>query len=301
VIALVVAAEAAAALPFAPPIGLSIPYRTVSIRPARSGGTVRVALDERLRFDEGTDGLEASATADSSTVDAPPAIRPVLLALFAAGDGLRTRARIGPDGQVLGILDGAGSWAAIAASHRAAKTRLADDPDLSPADKARLGASFDQVLGLDAAARDAKLADALAALLPPPLPALRLGETRRFTATMAGPTGPLTSTGTVAFVGMDAGACRYRIETRTDPPATRAAADALVATLARATPEDRARSTAQAAALHDLAYAETMDVTVERSTGLLVRSRLVRRTVDGQGREEVVEENETTRLTPTVP
>lgn len=301
-IAVVALAESAAiALPFAPPIGLSIPYRTVSIRPARMGGTIRITLDQRLRFDPGSQGLQATATADDTEVEAPPAIRPMLLALFAGSPGMRTRARLGADGQVAGIIDGAESWAAVRACQAAALATLDADPATSPDEKARAHVMLDKNFDVDVATRDARLTDALAALLVPPLPSLRPGEVRRFASSLTGAAGPVIATGTVALLGLDARTLRYRIETRSDPASGRAAAAALLATLSpTASPGQRTRLEADAAAAANLTYGEVMEVTVERATGLLIHSLLIRKTMGPDGAETVVEHNETTRLVDTV-
>lgn len=295
------AQPAAITPPFAPPTGLSIPYRTVSIRPARTGGTIRITLDERLRFDPGAEGMEATATADSSDVEAPPAIRPMLRALFAGSPGMRTRARIGPDGQVTSIVDGDASWQEVRRSQLAALATLDADPAASPDDRARAHTLFRRTFEVGAAERDLRLTDSLSALLAPPLPPLRPGEMRRFASSLTAATGPVAATGTVALLALDLRTLRYRIETHPDPAAGQAAAAALVAALSpTASAGERTRLEAEAAAARELEYGEVLEVTVERATGLLVHSLLIRRTIGPGGTETVVERNEITRLVDTV-
>jgi hypothetical protein len=270
------AMAAALAAPFAPPLDTPLHYRTAETRPA-TGGDARVTLDETLRFARAEGGYRATVIAGESQVDAPAAYRDELRALMAPFTGVATNARLSPAGAITGIEDGAATWRAIVASGAALEARLDADPAMTAQAKTVVHALIAQTLGdLPPAARDARLSDAVAALLAPRLPALAPGEARAFEARVASPAGTLPAKGTVTLAAVDADMLHFVIEAESDPAALAPALVAMNASLAAAAPAQRAAIAASTAALAGMAYLERTELAVDRATGLLRHSRTVR-------------------------
>lgn len=291
--ALLAAAGLAAA--FAPPLDTIIRYRTDQLRLVR-GGEVRIMLRQSLRITAEGGGYVAETVAGDHNATGPEPYRSLLGALFEPFTGVATRARLDRGGTILGAIDAATAWAATRHAKEAMLARMDAEPALTPQVKASAHAIIAAALDVPPEARDARIADAVAALLAPPLPALGVGESRTLTIVRPTPAGALPAAGTITLVTATPSELHYRSLTRTEPSATAPGVAALLATLTPGSTEaERTRTTIAAAELKDMAYVEETTLTVERATGLLVRTRTDRFVEAPDGARRGIEWDETIR------
>jgi hypothetical protein len=263
-------AVAAIAATFAPPLDTPLRYSATELRATRAG-EVHVTLRQTLRFAARPDGYETTTIAGDQAADGPEPYRTLIDAMLAPFTGVATRAQLDRQGAITGVVDSAASWTAAREAVGSMLAKLDSEPRLpatmKPVIRARVTALFDQ---LAPEARDRMMRDAVAALLPPPLPALDVGEARALSIDRNTPAGPAKASGTITLVAADAGTLRYRIETGTDPAATVPAVASLLATLTpQSTEADRARIAATVTALKDMSYVEQTELEIDRATGLI--------------------------------
>lgn len=289
------ALAAALAARFAPPRDVAIGYDIVETRPIR-GGQARITLHQTLRFAAESEGYVATVVATGHAVDAPEPYRTLIDAPFAPFEGVPSRVRLDAAGRITGVIDAARTWDAVRAAENGLLARIDAEAAIPPQAKAAARASITAIDQTPPAQRDARLADAVSALLAPPLPALAVGESRAFTAALRSPVGELPSAGTVTLASAAAGVLTYRVDTRSTAKAADAAATALLATLGpAASPEERARITATIKVLRATVYVQHGDLVIDAATGLLVRAHTERGTLDADGASRVVETSDTVR------
>ena len=297
ILATLLAAVVSIAPPFAPPVNVPLHYRLVEFGD-NPKGPVRVANHQTLRFTRSGDGFEATLVPNSHEVEAPEPYRTLLALPLTPFEGVATRLRLDHAGAPQAIVDGARSWTALRSAENAAlagiETSMAIGADEKRSARTLIMHNFD----LAPAAADAMLTDTVTMMLPPPLPALAVGEARGFTATLRSPAGTLPSEGTVTLVAADDDHLTYHVETRSDPAATDRAVAELSATLQGASmPETRARIAANVAAIRGTAYVEQIELVLDRRTGLMTSSHTVRSAIlaDGSsqplGRGEIARED----------
>lgn len=287
--------ESAVTARFVPSIGATYRYRMTETRPMRDGLAV-TTLDQTLSFARDARGIVATIVATGHAVEAPPHVRGALEALLLPFDGVAMRIRIDEDGTPGQPIDAATTWAKVQASVAALLARIAADPGFDPTTAATAPALAARFSNVDDASRDAQLREAAAGLLAPPLPALRVGEHRAFTAPIVTPAGSFTATGTLALAD-DATMLDYRIETRTDPASVAAATASLLATITPATSAiDRARIAAAAEGLRDVIYVERTRLSVERTTGLLLAIHRIRVAIGPDGGEREIDRSDIVRV-----
>ena len=268
---------APAPIPFAPPPGRPIGYVMIDRQPAEAGDTV-VTLEQTMRFDRTPTGFVATQTLVRATVAAPPRAKALIEALEAPFVGASLAVALAADGTPGVPIEAERRWAPVAASF-AALERKGAAPGMIPPRAAA------------AVPRDARLRDSVALLLPPALPALRPGETRAFTTTIAAFGAPLPAGGTTALVAATPDRLSYRIEVAGDRAAAAAHAARMRARLVATTPAaERSRIEAMAAALESGTFGETIDVEIDPRTGLLRHLHSARSAVDPQGIARLIAE-----------
>lgn len=213
VVAAVIAAASAsapapaAAVRFAPPIDRAILYETEQTRIA-NGEPQRYRMVNRLRFAPLPRGQwRLELTMAEVTAQARVDFETLFLAGMRPFLDVPVVLRLSATGVPVEVLNEAEAWGRVTTALKAAADELSRKNGGDSAAVRETRAYFDRFAALDGTARRQRLMDTVGDVLPPPLPALRTGETRPWEA---GADGGMTATGIIT--GRPTG---YSIETET--------------------------------------------------------------------------------------
>lgn len=286
------------ALPFAPPLGVDLPYETVQRR-LLGKRTCSFTMVQTLRFAARGDGflLEIVLTAEHSDAGGSTGM------MFDAGMrpfvGVVTRIVVDAGGHPLDVLDLDATWAKIVASYaNVSRAYAAHGGDGGLV--AMMRGYFDAISNGPVAMRRERLLDNARDLLAVARPALAVGESESYRADTASPFGNAApvATGTIRLVAATPAAAHLVIETATGRAAV--AASAMTArTDTGMTPAERSTRQRAITAMRTARLSEHTDLHIARATGLLLSSTDVKYRSEGDGRRHVLA-RETTRLRATV-
>lgn len=207
---LTVAALATASLPFAPP-ATPLHYRTTQERAGPGGTTLHFTMRKTIRFAATATGWRATLVMTGIESDAPPATRATFEAGLRPFLNVPVVVEIDRSGAPGAVIDGARTWARVTASF-AAVLRDLERRQVPLAQRTQFARYLEEVGKATPEARDARLRQGVADLLPGTLPLLQPGQSAPYREQRLSPAGqPQARDGILSAEGEAAGQRRYQL------------------------------------------------------------------------------------------